>query len=423
MPEFDEPIIRGDIKRIKTLIDQGASVNEIVSNGMTALHYAVERGKTAIVKLLIEKGADVNRRKEEWLTTPLMTGAESGRTEIVKALIEAGADVNLEDKHGITALVEAVGVSSPPSAAHDVVQALLGAGAKLKFNVLMKAAKNCSPETIKALIAAGAEVNAVTPKWQTPLTWAVMEKRADNVVALLEAGADPNLRNSPDCGSKSVAGKSALEIAQELKLKKIIPLLEAAASGKPVPRAGDKKPATRADVPSLWRRIEQALKVKAPDVQQSLNNGATQEEIEELEAKLGIGLPEDLKESYRLHNGENDTADEVSLIHGDEPYVLLTIKGIFDEWKSWKGLIDKGAFATDESVPDKGIRSNWWNSGWIPFASNGGGDSLCIDLAPTKEGTAGQVITMNHETPKRKRLAPSFAEWLAELAEKWEEDT
>jgi cell wall assembly regulator SMI1 len=53
----------------------------------------------------------------------------------------------------------------------------------------------------------------------------------------------------------------------------------------------------------------------------------------------------------------------------------------------------------------------------VPFASNGGGDSMCLDMAPTARGTGGQVISMNHETGVRQRLAPSFAEFLNRLVE------
>jgi len=86
-------------------------------------------------------------------------------------------------------------------------------------------------------------------------------------------------------------------------------------------------------------------------------------------------------------------------------------------------LVDAGEFATDTSTPDEGIRSDWWHPGWIPFASNGCGDSLCIDLAPTATGVAGQIISMNHETAQRRLLAPSFAQFLNQLAEQLEDDS
>jgi len=57
-----------------------------------------------------------------------------------------------------------------------------------------------------------------------------------------------------------------------------------------------------------------------------------------------------------------------------------------------------------------------WNRNWIPFASNGGGDFYCIDLAPTETGVKGQIITMKHETGQHKRLAASLRDWLDMLA-------
>ena len=102
----------------------------------------------------------------------------------------------------------------------------------------------------------------------------------------------------------------------------------------------------------------------------------------------------------------------------EDGYRLLPLKEILAEWKRWKKLTDMGEFKNMKSGPDKGIRDDWWNPGWVPFADNGMGDLFCVDLAPTPAGTAGQVITMNHETSKRELLAPSFAAWLADLAGK-----
>jgi hypothetical protein len=50
----------------------------------------------------------------------------------------------------------------------------------------------------------------------------------------------------------------------------------------------------------------------------------------------------------------------------------------------------------------------------LPIASDGGGDSICVDLSPDEGGTVGQIILMCHDDGKRPRLALSFAElcWL-----------
>jgi cell wall assembly regulator SMI1 len=83
--------------------------------------------------------------------------------------------------------------------------------------------------------------------------------------------------------------------------------------------------------------------------------------------------------------------------------------------KSQKQLLEGGDFDHREARSAKGIRSEWWNIGWIPFASNGGGDLFCVDLAPAPGGTAGQVISHNHETGEHQLLAVSFRPLLNEL--------
>jgi cell wall assembly regulator SMI1 len=49
---------------------------------------------------------------------------------------------------------------------------------------------------------------------------------------------------------------------------------------------------------------------------------------------------------------------------------------------------------------------------WIPFATDGGGNSLAADLAPAPGGTAGQVIVIGSEEDLRWVLAPSVLDLL-----------
>jgi cell wall assembly regulator SMI1 len=189
----------------------------------------------------------------------------------------------------------------------------------------------------------------------------------------------------------------------------------------------EKKP-TAVSVADCWKRIEAWLSVNNAELHEALNPPANNTELAQLEKVLGTRLTDDFKESWRIHNGNGDT--EGSLIPPldapDDVYGNSTTPGgcylmpcteIVQEWQNWKGFVDIGEFANQVSRPDKGIQNAWWHLGWIPFASNGGGDSICLDLAPTHEGTVGQVITMNHETSERELLAPSFAQWLARLAD------
>ena len=93
---------RGDKEMVDLLIANKADVKiNVTSKEGTVLMYAADTRKDdaadarryEIMKLLIEKGADVNAKKDDG-TTALMCAAWRGKKEIVKLLIEKGADVN-----------------------------------------------------------------------------------------------------------------------------------------------------------------------------------------------------------------------------------------------------------------------------------------------------------------------------------------
>ena len=101
----------GDIVRL--LIEKGADVNVRDNTGETALLEAVKYGKKAvmfdeinIVELLIANRADINARDNEGKTA-LIEAVRNAPIQTIKLLIEKGADVNLKAKNGFTAFVNA----------------------------------------------------------------------------------------------------------------------------------------------------------------------------------------------------------------------------------------------------------------------------------------------------------------------------
>jgi len=164
-PADDEPIIdatkRGDVEEVQALIQQGADVNEAYGDGMTALHWAAERGDLMVAEVLIAAGASVEAGTRIGHYTPLHIAAKAGRPEVVAALIEAGVDVNV---------------------------ATTNSGA----TPLHLAASAGSADVIRLLVQHGADVNSGDgAASQTPLMFAVAFNRVDAVRALLEAHADP----------------------------------------------------------------------------------------------------------------------------------------------------------------------------------------------------------------------------------------
>jgi ankyrin repeat protein len=102
----------------KLLLANGANINNVNDAGSTALHSAAGGHFVEIVKVLIEKGADVNAREivddKNKGETPLHLAvafdsvkfglSEYDTLEIVKVLIEKGADVNARTSEGFTPL-------------------------------------------------------------------------------------------------------------------------------------------------------------------------------------------------------------------------------------------------------------------------------------------------------------------------------
>ncbi|XP_046838549.1 ankyrin-1-like isoform X2 [Vespa crabro] len=82
---------------VKLLIDKGANVNITDKSNSTPLHYA---NHLSIVKCLVENGADINAKNSEG-NTPLHTAFNF---PIVEYLVEKGVDVNIPNFEGYTPL-------------------------------------------------------------------------------------------------------------------------------------------------------------------------------------------------------------------------------------------------------------------------------------------------------------------------------
>jgi uncharacterized protein len=95
-------------------IENGADIQHGGCHGGTALHWAAWTGRPALVKTLVEKGAEINRRCIDFNSTPLfwaVHGLKNGGhdnmsdcVESVKTLLNAGADKTIPNLEGYIAL-------------------------------------------------------------------------------------------------------------------------------------------------------------------------------------------------------------------------------------------------------------------------------------------------------------------------------
>jgi ankyrin repeat protein len=91
----------GDTALVKSLLDEGADINA-KDGGLTLLIKAATEGYLKTAKLLIDKGADINARTNEG-GSALMAASIGGYTKIVELLVNAGANTKVKNNMGYTA--------------------------------------------------------------------------------------------------------------------------------------------------------------------------------------------------------------------------------------------------------------------------------------------------------------------------------
>ena len=92
---------------VKLLLDKKADVNLKNSYGNTPLHVAVSVGNDNLIKLLLDKKADVNA-KGSGDDTPLHIAIRKGYYDVAKLLLDRKADINLKNRYGNTPLHVAI---------------------------------------------------------------------------------------------------------------------------------------------------------------------------------------------------------------------------------------------------------------------------------------------------------------------------
>ena len=88
---------KGDIEAAKMFISEGININACDKEGQSALMRASLFGHTEMVKLLLDKGADIKIRSKETQSTALMEAVGGNHADVIQLLAQKGADVNERD--------------------------------------------------------------------------------------------------------------------------------------------------------------------------------------------------------------------------------------------------------------------------------------------------------------------------------------
>ena len=292
--------MQGDLAAVQALIADGADVDLPQADGMTALHWAAERGDLELARVLLAAGAGTESVTRNGSYTPLHLSARRGSGKVVAALLEAGARADAVTSTGRT-------------------------------TALHLAAAVGSEEAVDALLQHGVAVDVRESEWgQTALMFAASHGRTAVVRTLLRRGADPAVTTRVvDIPARAGVDDAAGDARDEVL------------AGFRAEHAGDNL---------NWRptpaQVREAV-LAAQEVQRTLADAEEKEEVidpqsEEFPGYTGLvgtqgGLTALL---HAAREGHTDVAlalleggadvNQVSAGDGTSPMLLATINGHFD---------------------------------------------------------------------------------------------
>lgn len=168
-----------------------------------------------------------------------------------------------------------------------------------------------------------------------------------------------------------------------------------------------------------WTRFERFLADHLPVLAADLAPPAAPADLDALAEATGLDLQGALAPLYDRHDGQ--TSPVPGLFFGLR---FLPLAEAANEWSRWTGMIhDDPALLADIAVtsrPDGAVLPAYFSPAWMPFATDGAGNGLAVDLDPGSAGTAGQVVSFGADESVRRVLAPSagaFIDWCADACE------
>ena len=202
-----------------------------------------------------------------------------------------------------------------------------------------------------------------------------------------------------------------------------------------------------------WKRIDAWAEQNYEELWDQLSEGATQNDVNDLEHELDCQLPLEVRESLMIHDGQERGGRPTGIIFG---CMLLDCEEIVQEWRNWKVVNEEylsrpnsrqslpmmpKAFAgssssapapnnqtpnplwrqelldRQDSQPPRAIQRAYAHSSWIPLARDWGGNNIAVDLAPGPQGKWGQVIIFGRDYDCKYVIARSWASFLATVAD------
>lgn len=238
--ELANAVLASDRERIMFLVEKGAHVNKLDRHGTAPIHIAARSRKDEIIELLLSLGAEVDLKDRDGFTA-LAHATLRDHVPSIRLLTSRGGDpevligganllsVAIAENHyaAAIALIEGGAKVDSRSGPDELTPLMVVAGREPDTDFYMGAGRRRIerfhpqyPKTLdvaRALIKAGADVNAVSRSGYTATMLAAAKNQIPLVGLLVQAGADPK--------AKTPAGKTALDLARENGNDQVVGLL------------------------------------------------------------------------------------------------------------------------------------------------------------------------------------------------------
>ncbi|EQL04113.1 hypothetical protein G6O67_002937 [Ophiocordyceps sinensis] len=207
-----------------------------------------------------------------------------------------------------------------------------------------------------------------------------------------------------------------------------------------------------------WKRIDAWAEENYLELFDQLCEGATTNDLNDLEHQLDCSLPQDVRDSLMIHDGQERGGNPTGIIFGS---MLLDCEEIVQEWETWRKVNQKflpdmanaqpttpskafggsseasssrqrpsssstGSNADEwrqtllsrqDSVPPNAVQKTYAHVGWVPLVRDWGGNNLAVDLAPGPGGHWGQIVIFGRDYDTKYVVARSWAAFLALVAD------
>ncbi|AQZ17405.1 SMI1 (YGR229C) [Zygosaccharomyces parabailii] len=204
-----------------------------------------------------------------------------------------------------------------------------------------------------------------------------------------------------------------------------------------------------------WKHIDLWTTEHNPDLNATLGDPCTHNDITNAEEDLAVAFPSAVKVSFRVHDGQEDLeslAGTSGLIYGLQLMSLDQVVEMTEKWRSVSRNIvrrtQQAAAAAaaaaassasptvnqmtpegikrrqfklphipeQKSVPVNTIQPVYAHPGWIPLVTDHAGNHIAVDLAPAPSGKYAQVILFGRDFDTKYVIADNWGDFLLAFA-------